>query len=208
MRPAIAASILCVSLCGYASSATAQSSGDVRALARTVAAGYLDRARTAERDGRPIAAEGLFTRAVDADRSFLDAYLGLARVLVARGRTAEAARILELASLHALSNDDDTARWARAMAEMGAIDAAIASIEHRGHTARAQRLAAELCAAASRLPEALAHARRSLELTAGDPDAERDARRLVRALALLVGEGDPVRYPGAGASAFRRLLAR
>ncbi len=173
-----------------------------------MAEGYIDRARTAERDGRPIAAEGLFSRAVEADRGFLEGYLGLARVLVARGRAAEAARVLEIASVHALSSDEDVAQWARAMAALGAIDAAIASVEHRGTTARAQRLAAELCAAASRLPEALAHARRALELTSGDSSAERDARRLVRALSLLVGEADPVRSPGAGASLLRRLLAR
>lgn len=208
MRLAFAASILCVSLCCASESASAQPIGDVRALARSVAAGYLDRAETAERDGRPINAEGLYSRAVDADRSFLDPYLGLARVLAQRGRTAEATRILELASLNALATDDDVARWARVMASLGAIDAAIASIEHRGHTPRAHRLAAELCAAAGRLPEALAHARRSLELAAGVADAERDARRLVRALVLLLGEGDPVRHPGAGASPLRRLLAR
>ncbi len=191
--------------------AHAQNATDMRALARSVATDYVDRALTAERDGRWIAAESLFARAVDADRSLIDGFLGLARTLSARNRSGEASRALDAASQSALIDDDSVARWARAMAQIGAADEAIRSIEARAESPRTQRLIAELYGASARIPEALSRARRALDLTmaaGAEPTAERDARRFVRALSLLSAELDAVRSPGANASLLRRLLAR
>lgn len=190
------------------SDARAQRVTDIRALARSVAIDYVERALMAEREGRPIAAEGLFARAVEADRSYLSGYLGLARVMVVRGRSVEASRVLNAASLQAVSDDDDAARWARAMLSVGALEDAVRAIEARAESARSQLLLAELFAASGRFPEALARARRALDLSPDDPAFEREARRLVRALSILVGEADVVRAPGAAASTIRRWLAR
>jgi len=194
-----------------ATAAYAQRSGDMSALARSVALDYIERATVAEREGRPITAEGLFVRAIEADRSLIDGYLGLARIQAARGRSVEAARTLDLAAQSALYDDESMARWGRAMAAIGAADEAIRSIEGRADSARSLRLIAELLVATGRIPEALARARRALEhveATRGDANAQRDARRFVRALALLSGELDAVRSPGPQSSLLRRLLAR
>lgn len=194
-----------------ARAAYAQRATDMSALARSVAQDYVERAISAERDGRPIAAEGLFVRAIEADRSLLDGYLGLARVQAARGRSAEAMRTLDLATQGALYDDDSITRWGRAMASLGAADEAIRAIEGRADSARSQRLIAELLVATGRIPEALARARRAVEYVEsnhGDANAQRDARRFARALSLLSGELDAVRSPGAHSSLLRRLLAR
>ncbi|MFO0557002.1 MAG: hypothetical protein U0269_03175 [Polyangiales bacterium] len=194
-----------------ATAAYAQRSADMNALARTVALDYVERANVAEREGRPIAAEGLFVRAIEADRSLIDGYLGLARIQAARGRSVEAAQTLDLAAQSALYDDESMTRWGRAMAAIGAADEAIRSIEGRADSARSQRLIAELLVATGRIPEALARARRALEYvesTHADANAQRDARRFARALSLLSGELDAVRSPGAQPTLLRRLLAR
>jgi tetratricopeptide (TPR) repeat protein len=191
--------------------AHAQRATDMRALARSVAVDYFGRGQAAEREGRLIAAESLYAQAVDADRSYIDGFLGLARMQLARGRARDGARTLESAAQSALVDDDSAARWARAMAQLGAVDDAIRSIESRAESPRSLRLVAELYVASARIPEALARARRAVELVVaagGDPQTERDARRFARALSLLSGEADAVRSPGASASLLRRLLAR
>jgi tetratricopeptide (TPR) repeat protein len=206
----VAAFALTASLTSAAVSAQSarRPNDDVHALARAVATDHAERGEVAEREGRTLAAEHHLARAVDADRSFLAGFLGLARALVTRGRLAEALQVLDGAAHTAVTDDDSAARWARAMSALGFTDAALRALLAREETARTRRLLAELCAASGRLPEALAHARRAHELSEGDPVAERECRRLARALAILVGEGDPVRAPGANASALRRWLAR
>lgn len=183
----------------------------MRAIARSVAVDYVERALISEREGRPLAAESFFTRAIDADRSLLDGYVGLARILMARRRPEDAQRILESAQGSALIDDESTARWARAMAQHGFVDNAIRAMESRLETPRTQRVIAELYVANGQVAMALSHARRALELTVAagaGGDSERDARRFARALSLLSGELDAVRSPGQGASPLRRVLAR
>ncbi len=191
-----------------AASVSAQPRDDIAALARTVAVGFAEQGALAEREGRPIAAEREYARAVDADRTYLEGYLGLARALQARRRVEEAASALEAASSSVLFDDESAARWARAMAALGALDRALRALAARVESARNERLLAELCAASGRLPEALAHARRATDLARGDPSTERETRRLSRALEILTGELDPVRAPPPSASALRRILAR
>ena len=189
----------------------AQAAPDMRSVARAVALDYVERGLLSERDGRTLAAESLFTRAIDADRSLLDGYVGLARVLMARRRPEDAQRILEAAQMSALVDDESTARWARAMAQHGFVDSAIRAMESRLETPRTQRVIAELYVANGQIAMALSHARRALELTlqsGATIESERDARRFARALSLLSGELDAVRSPGQGASALRRVLAR
>jgi tetratricopeptide (TPR) repeat protein len=183
----------------------------MNALARSVALDYVERATLAEMQGHSIAAERLFVRAIEADRSLIDGYLGLAKIQAARGRSIDAMRTLDLAAQSALNDDESIGRWGRAMAAIGAADEAIRSIEARANSARSHRLIAELLVATGRIPEALAHARRAieyLEATHADPNAQRDARRFARALSLLSGELDAVRSPGAQSTVLRRLLAR
>jgi tetratricopeptide (TPR) repeat protein len=186
-----------------------QAPSDIATLARSVANHFVAQGALAEREGRPIAAESFYARAIAADRTLLDGYLGLARALRSRHRADEALAALESASNHVLFDDDDAAaRWARAMAALGGVDRAIRGLTARTQSPRNERLIAELYAAGGRLPEALAHARRAADLAQGDPAAERDARRLARAIEILVGELDAVRAPGPFASSLRRVLSR
>jgi tetratricopeptide (TPR) repeat protein len=177
-------------------------------LARTVALDLLARATSEEQVNHWQNAEFLFARVVDADHTLLDGYLGVARMFLRRGLRGRAELALRSAYPSAVVSEESLVRWAKSLAEMGFVQGALDALAPSTQSARALRVMAEVCIAAGRLPEALAYARRSLELNDDDPASQRQARQLVRALSMLVAELDPVRYVSASAPPLRRLLAR
>jgi len=180
-------------------------SPEITAMIRESARDSLDRAAVAERDGHPLEAEGLYRRALDADPGLLTAHLGYARMLDARGRRAEAREALARAPRRAWAADEPAAiAYAGALRSLGAVDEALAALRDRRDSAAATRALAEGAAQEGRFPEALAAARRLVELT-GDGAGGREARVLVRALTRLVAEADAVRTPYAP-TGFRRAL--
>lgn len=177
-------------------------------LARTVALNYLEAAAVQERANHPGAALSLYEHAISADHSLLDGYVGYARLLLLRGRRDAAETALRSAYPAAVSTEDALILWAKSLAELGFVQGALEALAPTADNARTLRVMAELCVAAARLPEALAYARRAYERSADDPSTQSSSRQLVRALTMLVGEIDPVRYPGPRASTLRRLLSR
>ena len=147
-------------------------------------------------------------RAIDADHSLLDGYVGYARILQHRGQRDRAEASLRSAYPTAVTTEDALILWAKSLAAMGLVQGALDALAPASDNPRTLRTMVELCVAAARLPEALAFARRAFERSVADPVAQRSARRLVRALALLVGEIDPVSFPGRRADPLRRLLSR
>jgi thioredoxin-like negative regulator of GroEL len=183
------------------------SSSSMRELARQVALDLEHRAVVAERDGQPTTAEALLRRAMDADPGYLPPYLGYARLLAARGRAEEAARVLSIVPGRAIEGEHDVVELARARAGIGDLDGALELLTARPDGVEATRARAQLCAQAGRFPEALLAARRLADLVR-EPAEMREARVLVRALGILVGDADAVRVPGEGAGALRRVLAQ
>ncbi len=208
---ALRSHLLCVVLTAslaFESSASAQVIGfDPVQLARTVALGLIERASVEERVNHLQSAESLYVRAIDADHSLLDGYIGYARILQRRGQRDRAEASLRSAYPAAVTTENALILWAKSLASMGFVQGALDALAPNSDNPRTLRTMVELCVAAARLPEALAFARRALERCGDDPNAQRSARQLVRALTLLVGEIDPVRFPGRRANTLRRLLA-
>lgn len=196
---------------GTRGAATTTASGAItpaamRALAREVAQDYCLRAAQAERDGRPLAAQDLFARAIGADPGHLPGHLGYARVLAGRGHADEALHVVLAVPQRAVESDADFVALARERAALGDVDGALALLATRAESPVAARARVELASAAGRFPEALAAARHTAELVRGT-DEERASATVVRALLLVVADADAVRSPGPGACALRRLLA-
>jgi tetratricopeptide (TPR) repeat protein len=178
---------------------------EITAMLRESARDWLDRATAAEGGGHPLEAEGFYRRALDADPTLLPAHLGYARTLDARGHRAEAREVLARVPRHLWTVDDTAAlSYAAALRAVGALDESLAVLRERRDSVMATRTLAEEAAHAGRFPEALAAARRLVELSP-DPSTSRAARVLVRALERLVGEADAVRAP-CRPTGFRRVL--
>ncbi|MEI8255700.1 MAG: tetratricopeptide repeat protein [Deltaproteobacteria bacterium] len=182
-----------------------QQSAAMRELSRQVALDLEHRASTAERDGQFATAEALWRRAIEADAGYLPAYLGYARLLSARGRIDDAGRVLAVVPGRATQTEHDLVELARGMASLGDLDRALEMLTARADGIEAARARTQLCAQAGRFPEALLAARRLADLSREPGDA-REARLLVRALVILVGEADAVRVPGLTAPTWRRSL--
>ncbi len=188
------------------SHAQTPSASSMRELARQVALDLEHRAAVAERDGQPMSAESLLRRAMDADPGYLPPYLGYARLLAARGRTGEAAQVLAIVPARATESEHDVAQLARSRAQIGDLDGALELLGSHPNGIETARTRAQLCAQAGRFAEALLAARRFADLSRESAE-QREARVLVRALTILVGDADAVRVPGDGASFTRRMLA-
>jgi tetratricopeptide (TPR) repeat protein len=203
-RPPLAL-LLCLALLAVRPARAQSAMGQ---LAQQVARGLVARALTAEQEGRTLAAEALYRQALEADAGALPAHLGHARLLARRGLRVEALRALEAVPPRAYAEDEAAVQFARVRADLGDLDSALALLAARPESAAGQRACAELAAGAGRFPEALRAARQLTELLEGDPVAAAAAARLVRALAIVVGEADAVRAPGPAAPLLRRVLAQ
>jgi tetratricopeptide (TPR) repeat protein len=201
---------MALSAAGFAREGAAQSSAppsvaSMRELARQVALDLEHRAAVAERDGQPMQAEALLRRAMEADPGYLPPYLGYSRLLAARGRVEEAAHILTIVPARAVDGEHDLVELARAHAQIGDLDGALELLDARPNAIEPTRERAQLCARAGRFPEALLAARRFSDIAVQAAD-QREARVLVRALSIIVGEADAVRVP-MEATALRNALA-
>lgn len=176
------------------------------ALVRDSAQRLVDRARRAEADGHPLDAEALYQRALGLHPALLDAHLGYARCLDARGLRSEAVAALDGIAPHRL-DAADTVTLADALNNLGATDLALARLRRHPHNAQVLQQHTRLAARAARFAEALAAARAWYAASPDDADAERWVRALVR----LVAEADAVEHPDASGEALpplRRVLAR
>ena len=157
-------------------------------------------AREHEAANRDELAARRYTEALALDPTYGDAYLGLGALRARRGDAREAERVYSVALAHvptlrAALVGRAEARWA-----LGFHDDAEQDMEEY---VRAQDDPAALRELArwygtdERVPAALAAWRRLRALAphAGDASLEREARTMVRALQILVGEADPVMVP-------------
>lgn len=176
------------------------------ALVRDSAQRLVDRARRAEANGHPLDAEALYQRALGLHPALLEAHLGYARCLDARGLRSEAIAALDGIAPHHLG-PDDTVALADALSTLGATDLALARLRRLPHNAPVLQQRIRVAARAARFAEALADAR---AWYAASPD-DAEAQRWVRALVRLVAEADAVEHPDASGEALpplRRVLAR
>lgn len=153
-----------------------------------------------------------YTEALDADRTNADAWLGLGSLRMKVGEPAEAERVYDTAlaqvpTLRLALQGRARARWALGRhAEAEEDLEAYATLEGG---ASALRELAGWFGADGRTPAQLATWRRLLFLARGleDPALEQEARRMVRALVILVDGSDPAASP-IDPGATRRALAR
>jgi tetratricopeptide (TPR) repeat protein len=182
----------------------AQPMGDITALRREVVAGALARAREQERMGRALDAEGSYRDALVADPASLDAAIGYARLLRARGHRDEALATLRSLPPRALADDAALTTLAEVWVSFGRGDEAVALLRDRARGPVGWRALATLAARQGAFAEALAAARRVVD----GGDASRAAGLTVRALTQLSAELDVVRRPPPGTTAaLRRWLA-
>jgi tetratricopeptide (TPR) repeat protein len=177
---------------------------DIAALRRQVAAEALDRARGWERVGRELDAEGAYHDGLAADPASLDAAIGYARLLRARGHRDEAFATLRALPPRALPDDGALLVLADAWVSFGYADEALALLRDHARGPDGWRALAALAARQGVFAEALAAARRVV----GHGDDSREAGLRVRALTQLSAELDVVRRPPRGTTApLRRWLA-
>jgi tetratricopeptide (TPR) repeat protein len=182
----------------------AQPMGDISALRREVVAEALARAREQERVGRALDAEGSYRDALVADPASLDAAIGYARLLRARGHRDEALATLRSLPPRALADDAALTALAEVWVSFGRGDEAVALLRDRARGPAGWRALATLAARQGAFAEALAAARRVVD----GGDASRAAGLAVRALTQLSAELDVVRRPPPGTTAtLRRWLA-
>jgi tetratricopeptide (TPR) repeat protein len=153
-----------------------------------------------------------YTDALSEDRTNADAWLGLGALRMKVGEPAEAERVYDTAlaqlpTLRLALRGRARARWAvgrhaEAEEDMGAYAALERDVD-------SLRELAEWCGTDGRTPAQLATWRRLLALaeTTGDASLEREARRMVRALVVLLGGADPAASP-VDPDATRRALAK
>ncbi|MBK8693686.1 MAG: hypothetical protein IPN17_15680 [Deltaproteobacteria bacterium] len=196
--------MLAAALVATAPPLCAQPLGDIAALRRQVAAEHLSRAREQERSGRALDAEGSYRDALVADPASLEAAIGYARLLRARGHADEAFATLRSLPPRALADDEALSALAEAWVSFGRADEAVGLLRDRAHGITGWRALATLAARQGSFVEALAAARRVLD----GGDESRSAGLTVRALTQLSGELDVVRRPPRGTTAaLRRWLA-
>ncbi len=153
-----------------------------------------------------------YTDALSEDRTSADAWLGLGALRMKVGEPAEAERVYDTAlaqvpTLHLALRGRARARWAIGRHVEAEEDMrAYAALER---DADALRELAEWFGADGRTPAQLATWRDLLAVAkaAGDATLERAARRMVRALVILVGGADPAASP-VDPDATRRALAK
>lgn len=196
--------MLAAALVATAPPLCAQPLGDIAALRREVAAEHLSRAREQERSGRALDAEGSYRDALVADPASLEAAIGYARLLRARGHADEAFATLRALPPRALADDEALSALAETWVSFGRTDEAVGLLRDRAHGIIGWRALATLAARQGSFVEALAAARRVLD----GGDESRSAGLTVRALTQLSGELDVVRRPPRGTTAaLRRWLA-
>jgi tetratricopeptide (TPR) repeat protein len=188
----------------FASAATAQGTRAARA-AEVVAMGD-----AFARSGDWGSAAGYYREALTIDASHTEAYAGLARSYRARGSLDDALETVR-AGLRRRSHEPSLQLILCELLEVsGDRRAALAAASdlvrhHADHVAGWLRLA-RVAQSSGRFARALAAYRAVLRLTA-DPSVADGARRHVRALAILVGENDPVSAPPAPCSPIRHSLS-
>jgi len=183
------------------------------AVVRESAVRAVARAQQAEAAGHTLDAEVQYHRAMQLDAGLLDAHLGYARCLAARGRRDEAIAALEALGPRAVSTAD-ASTLAQALVALRAPDAALTILRARTGQADTHRAIATLCAELGRFAEALAAARAwhtlAHEASATARDTAAESSLWVRALERLVAEADAVRSPGISGepiAPLRRVLA-
>lgn len=196
--------MLAAVLVASGSTARAQPQGDIAELRRQVAAECLSRARDQERSGHALDAEGSYREALMADPANLDAAIGYARMLRARGHRDEAFATLRSMPPRALADDEALATLAEAWVSFGHADEAVELLREHARGVVGWRALAALAARQGAFAQALAAARRVVD----GGDGSREAELRVRALTQLNGELDVVRRPPRGTTAtLRRWLA-
>jgi tetratricopeptide (TPR) repeat protein len=181
------------------------------ALASPVADELVRQARAHEDAHEDDVALRRYTDALSADRTSADAWLGLGALRMKVGEPAEAERVYDTAlaqvpTLRLALQGRARARWALGRHAEAEDDLeAYADVEGG---ASALRELADWFGADGRAPAQLATWRRLLALARGPQDAplEQEARRMVRALVILVDGSDPAGSP-IDPGATRRALA-
>lgn len=161
-----------------------------------------------------------YNDAIGLDPTCHDAYLRLGAIREARHDYREAERVYSIAIEHVPTARDAFFRRAAVRLLLGRDDEALAELRYLGETDPSDEAGLRVALdALHRLDEwfttrDLAPARLGvwrriavLSERGGDASASNQARAMVRALALVVGPGDPVTQPN-GARGLRPLIAR
>ena len=153
-----------------------------------------------------------YTDALSEDRTSADAWLGLGALRMKVGEPAEAERVYDTAltqvpTLRLALRGRARARWAIGRHAEAEDDLGVYAVQERD--ADALRELAEWFGTDGRTPAQLATWRRLLAVAKDTSDAslEREARRMVRALVVLLGGADPAASP-VDPDATRRALAK
>ena len=149
-----------------------------------------------------------YMEALTLDPASEDAWLGLGALRIRLGEAAEAERVFQAAlqrvpTMHRAIQGRAHARWA--LGRHAEAEADLSDYATRDGDVDALRELAGWYAVDARTPAQLATWRRLLSL-APDEATQREARRMVRALVILVDAADPASSP-AGPDATRRGLA-
>ncbi|MDB4931934.1 MAG: Tetratricopeptide repeat, partial [Myxococcaceae bacterium] len=147
--------LLAAALAASPAAAQPMASEDIAALRRQVAAEALDRARGWERTGRPLDAEGAYHDALAADPASVDAAIGYARLLRARGHRDEAFATLRALPPRALADDETVTVLADAWVSFGHADEALALLRDHARGPVGWRALAALAARQGAFTEAL-----------------------------------------------------
>ena len=174
--------------------------GAVRALGSSSADELVRQARAHEAAHDEDVAVRRYMEALEIEPTSADAWMGLGALRLRLGDAAEAERVFSSAlervpALSAALEGRARARWA-----LGRHGDAEADLEAYAGAVRSQATLRELArwyAVDGRTPPELAVWRRLLDdaLERGDAAAEREARRMVRALVILVDGSDPAASP-------------
>jgi tetratricopeptide (TPR) repeat protein len=163
--------------------------------------------------GETETAVGRYVEAVKLDPTYGPGYLGLAAVYEARGDYAEAERTYAVGLDHVPGFADALVARGRLRARLHRVADAVADLEAAAtlapETLAVLRELTVAYVAAGALPAALSASRRVAALAEAQQDAAAaaEARVRVKALALLVGDADPVTAGRTGRGPVRRALA-
>ena len=153
-----------------------------------------------------------YTEALALDRTSADAWMGLGALRLKMGDAVEAEKVYDTAlaevpTLHAALHGRARARWA--LARHAEAEDDLDAFATTAHDEKALEELAEWYGADGRSPAQLATWRRLLVIarTTDDAPLEKQARRMVKALVVMVDGADPAASPIDG-DATRRGLAR